>query len=730
MAALRKPPSPPSFRRGGLAWAALAVAVGIPPGLAAQEGSREGWANDPPVPPPSVAWLAGGDGILGAGEALHFSLSRPLAPGEGRVVLVVGGTDVSSLLEVDGTRITYRPPAQGLPRGESEVQVYLLLPDDSGWEEVGSLLLRVQVAPGVDRATFAPRLSLSNKGQLAQGQFPDPGSGDRDTFQDFTGQVDLTGDLLRGAGGLKVEANLVGVSRREEALRFREMEGEAPRLDLSRYQLRLTSPQVGLHAGHLSAGTLPDLIRGYSARGVEVAARPTEGLEVSFSALQGSGTVGWSPLLGLGDPGHRLLTARLGGDLLQNRPGRLLLEGHALDGSRLARSSFGRGEIRDTESSRGFGFRLQGATPRERFRMEVTLARSRFNNPPDARVSPEVLALSRPDEAKNALRMEAGLVMVEGVELPRGLRGAIRAGYRWGQVDPLYRSVGSFVRADQMENALDLQGSAGPVALRYTLDRSVDNLDRIPSILRTRSHRHSVDLSLPLRNLPGPGGARVDRSALLPAVTWRYNRTHQFGVNDPIDGGFEPSHIPDQMNDAHNLGLSWQARRLRLGLRGGWTFQDNRQPGREGDDFRNLTAGGSLSLNAHSRFDLSLDGSREEAENRGQARTDVTWSGNVSLTARPGWETGLRVSFAPTRVRDHQGLRERTSTSLNAELSRRVRLPFAGAGSGGAVSVGRREGSAFLRFARRTSTRVDRVLELEDRTRAWTLTSGLSLNLF
>jgi hypothetical protein len=78
-----------------------------------------------------------------------------------------------------------------------------------------------------------------------------------------------------------------------------------------------------------------------------------------------------------------------------------------------------------------------------------------------------------------------------------------------------------------------------------------------------------------------------------------------------------------------------------------------------------------------------------------------------------------------------EGLRERSALSVNAELSRPLRIPLAlRPGSGPRSSLGARDGSLVLRLTHRQSSRVDRVLELNDETRRWSLTSGLSLNFF
>lgn len=669
--------------------------------------------------PLEVRWNVAPGTVLGSREILRLELTRPVEPAEGRLAVLLGETDITALTALDGRTLVYRPLVEGLPRGESEVRVFRVGEGSGDWEEVGRVSIRVEVAPGVDRAGFDPRLSITGGGPLASGLFPVVAGAGTDPRQDVTGQLDLEAELVGGTTTVTLEANLQGVSRRENALRFREMEGSAPLVDLGSYGARVGGPGVTLEMGHLSTGNHPDLIRSFSARGVQLRAEPVQGVELAVAALQGSGTVGWRPVLGLGDAGHRVLTGQVGVELVPGRPGGLRLEGVVMDGSRLPIATFGRGEIRDAETSSGAGLRVVGSTPGQRLRGEVTVARSRYENPADGAVAPEVAALATPEAPRSAVRGDVALVLLERVELPGGLRGSLQAGYRWGRVDPLFRTIGSYVRPDVEERIWELQGSLGPMTARATLDRSVDNLDRIPTILRTRTDRSALNLNLPLASLPGVAGGRA--ASVLPSVTYQFNQTHQLGETLPVDGGFSPTHVPDQMNDVHNLSLAWQTRRVRVGVRGGYSVQDNRQEGREGDDFRNVTTALSLGLTPWTWLDLGADVSVEEASNEGQDRTDRTTGLNLSLTARPGWETGVRISFAPNRVRDAEGLRERTTGNLSAELSKRFRL-------GGAGSPG--SGSAFLRFDRRTSTRLDLPLGVDDASRVWNLTSGLTLSLF
>ena len=71
--------------------------------------------------PLSVSASFDGAGWVRADSAITFALSRLPSPSEGRVAVVVGMTDLTSLFDRSGTTLRYRPRSLPLPSGESEV---------------------------------------------------------------------------------------------------------------------------------------------------------------------------------------------------------------------------------------------------------------------------------------------------------------------------------------------------------------------------------------------------------------------------------------------------------------------------------------------------------------------------------------------------------------------------------------------------------------------------------
>src|SRR5262245_25370091 len=74
---------------------------------------------------------------------IELTVNRPLAQGEGRLAVVVGGTDLTDLFVVSAQGLKYNVGKSfPLPLGATELTVYLVGPGDD-WREVSRLQLRV-----------------------------------------------------------------------------------------------------------------------------------------------------------------------------------------------------------------------------------------------------------------------------------------------------------------------------------------------------------------------------------------------------------------------------------------------------------------------------------------------------------------------------------------------------------------------------------------------------------
>jgi hypothetical protein len=651
---------------------------------------------------------------VAADRPLVLRLDRPLVPGE-RLAIFVGTTDYTDLFRpsIDGRELTYVPRAVRFRAGEHEVVVYRL-GQGGAWEELMREPLRVRGALGLETLTISPVLDVSVEGQLAEGHDPDAAAPPRDTYQDVTGQISLAAEGGRGDFRSSVRAAALGVSHRPTALRFGELQGEAPKWDLSNYLLEVGSGRYGMSQGHVSVGTQRHLISGFSSRGVVLSSRPSDRMELSLGAVNGSSLVGWDNFLGLSDDDHRILSGTLGMEVL-DRSGGLRVELSGMDGSILPISGFNQGAVNDAEESRGFGAVVQASDPGGRVRVEAGYARSTFVNPTDPTLAFDDALVPVEQETRNARYLEASATVIPELRLSGSRTANLALGWRHERVDPLYRSLGAYAGADRLDNHLEAQAQIARIDIRASHGRSEDNLEDVPSILKTKTRRTGLTLSLPLPTL----FEEVDSgSPMLPHLSWSFDRTHQLGEGIPVDGGFDASHVPDQASLNHTATASWTfSQAVSFGYRVNRSHQDNRQPGRENADLtawaHSITAGlrplQTLSL------DLSLD--LETAENHEIDETEDTWRAGVRTNWLPFDRSTLGFSVSRTVTRNDAMTRRRAGTQIDAQWSSFVP---------GLSSLG---GNYFLRYARAVGEARDDVFDFDDRQETWTFSSGLSFSL-
>lgn len=698
------------FRRPWLAGAlALGLALSLPaPAAGQQEADRA-------LPPLVVESDLPDDGWIEADRAVGILLDRPLEEGE-RLAVFVGETDFTDLFRIgdDGRRLTYAPRAVRFPAGERELVIYRL--DAAGsWEELTRRPIRVRGALGLETLSFAPQLDVSIEGQLAEGHDPESAAPPRRTYQDVTGRLSLAADGARGGFGSSVRAAAIGVSHRPTALRFGELQSDAPKWDLSDYLLEVRAGRAGLSQGHVSLDGQRHLISGFSSRGALLTARPSDRVDLAFGAVNGSSLVGWDNFLGLDDGDHRILSGSLGLEILE-RPGGLRVELSGMDGSVLPVSGFNQGAITDAEESRGFGAVVRAADPSGRVRFEGGFARSTFVNPEDPTLALGDALVPVEEETRNARYLEASAAVLRGVALGDSRSLDFTLGWRHERVDPLYRSLGAYAGADRLDHQFEAQAQVARIDIRGSLARSEDNLGDVPSILKTKTRRTGVGVGVPLPTLFASDAFGAGAS-WLPHLSWSFDRTHQFGAGLPVGGGFDPSHVPDQASVNHTLSASWSlAQWLSLGYRLNRSHQDNRQPGRENADFTNRTHGltaGVRPLPTLS-FDLSLD--LESAENHERDETEDTWRAGLRTSWMPLDRSILGFGVSRTVSEDDAATRRRASTLLDAQWSSFV------------PGLSRLGGGYFLRFARAIGETRDDVFDFDDRQETWTFSSGLSFS--
>ena len=660
----------------------------------------------------TVTPLHDGTTWLRPDAALELRVSRPVGAADGRLAVFVGHTDLSALFTTSADRLVYRRAVVPLPTGKSELTVYLVSPDGA-WRELSRSPLQVLTGGGYRQVELTPRLSVNNKGQLAEGHGT-AAPPERAEYQDFTVN---TGFQTLHAGtkwSVKSQSNFVGVSNRLEALRFGERQNQAPRFDLSDYLVTLERGSASLSLGHVSYGSNRHLVNGFSSRGLTGAVKLGPA-ELSLAAMNGSSVVGWSNPLGLSRSAHRIVSGTLGLEMAPRRPGLVRLEASLLDGSLLPQGGYTQGVVNDAETSRGLGVRIMAADPSQRLRLEAGFSRSRFENPSDPALEQGAVLVPVRATSRNARYFDASLELIRGLKLSAAVPVTLAASFRHQRVDPLFRSVAASSQADLLEDALGLTGAVGQLSWQATLGRSHDNLAGLNTILTTRTRAGSLNVAVPVGFVAGSA------STWYPVLTYALNRMHQFGTGIPLNSDFSASHVPDQFSTNHAVGAQWQGRLWRAGYQLGRSSQDNRQIGREAADFGNLTHMIGVGVTPVTSVDLTLDLGFERADNKEVDQQNGTRRLGGSVDWRFTSRSALGASYSITRTQDDPRTQEQRNSEFRLEFSQRVDL-FR-------LSTSRIAGQLFVRYARQTGEMVSLGVPGQP-ARRWNVNSGVSLTVF
>jgi len=671
-------------------------------------------------------------------EQIGLTINRPISAAEGRLAVLIGHTDATSLFAATANGLSYTPKLIPLPAGETLVTVYLVSPGDE-WRQVGQFPLRVAerqdaaqfqsdslatAAPSAEavarRFAIAPALSLGFKSQAAETHFPEANRPQRPTFNDFTMQGSLKTEAKRGWFSMQNQFDVVGSSYQNEALRFAQLGKAAPQIDLSSYLMQFQLGKTNLQAGHISYGSNRLMMNNFSSRGLMFTVPLGNRSDFSVSAMNGTSVVGWGNFFGLNRRKHQIVSGTLGFEFLPQRKGALRVEAGAMSGSLLPLAGFNQGALTDAERSRGGSLRLLASDTSQRLRLEAGFARSAFTNPHDPLLEQNAPTVAVRETARNAQYLDASYDILRDLKLGQTRTARLTLNFKHESADPLYRSAAASVQADRMQNQIELSGNIGDFTLAVSHLRFEDNLDDIPSILKTDTRRYNLIVGAPLITMLG--GA--DKPARwLPRLSYNFDHTHQLGRGAPINSGFNSlSQVPDQVSVNQTLNAEWQFQKWRMIYRFNRSAQDNRQTGRENADLRNLINAFTFGVSASSAFDLNLELNAESANNFEVNRTDRLWR----LGPNFNWRMTPKAALALTVSSAFAGDVARTNRSRNAEFDLQWSYQF-GYGENGWKKW---RGNYFIRYANRYTRTFDQVFGLNNLTRLQTLNTGLNITFF
>ncbi len=652
--------------------------------------------------------------------------------------------------------------------------------------------------------TFKPRMNVTVKSQFLEQTSGNAPPSERPTFTDATVEAGFEAEISRGTFNLQSRFSTLGVTFQPEALRFAELGENAPRFDLSEYQINAKWGPVEFAMGHLCYGNHPFLLSNVCSRGVTFKVNLSDRIDLSINSMNATSLVGFDNFFGLNDFSNNITAATLGFQLIKNDFGGIRLEATVMDGKRKPIGDFNVGEVVDAEKSRGFGFRLFGTDNSGRLRMDVGYARSTFTNPPDRQLidagagvdelvadefeeapfieepfvgepiieqpileqpiveppldppidplpveqpiveapiveapiveapivespipeefieetngTPEIQIVPVKPVTKSAFYADVSYDVLKDVNLGGNRTLSLTLNGRYERIDPQFQSLGATVTADQMRTVVGFNASISGASIQFQQEWLEDNLANVPTILKTKTRNTTLNVNVPFQNVLG------STSRFLPVLNYSYQRVQQVGANVPIPdlSGFDPTEIPNQINQQHQFGVQWLFDELSLSYQFSSSFQDNRQPSRENADFLNLSHQLSFSWQPSPQFQLTLGYNWSSAESKEEGITRFNSSPTVGLS----WEflknLTLALNYNFTSDRDSRNQSFTRAIGLEAILTWRFTI-FSGSGT-------QFPGSAFIRYSRQSNLNRDNVFGFSTDSTLQVINAGLSIS--
>ncbi len=661
--------------------------------------------------------MVDGDGWVDPGEPVEVRVANPAA--DQRLVIFLDATDITAVFAQTRPghyrlqREWYAPPP-----GRHTLIVYAV--NDRGeWLELERRSLNLLSEGGFETAEMTPELTLTIDSQWDEGHSGDTPPPERHNFHDASLQFGLRGHHARQGLEITSSMNVVGATHKASRLRYGELQNGAPPVDLSDYLVQAQIDDLRVELGHVNYGENPLLSSSVANRGVLGSYRLNDRFDIALSWQNGTSITGYNNLLGLSrSTRHYIAGGTLGWRPLSESENPLRIELSYLKARIESESNFDVGEVTDAEQSRGWGLRVLGEALNGRLRYNANYARSRFVNPTDPFLfqNDNLVPVRQTTDSAWFLAFTYDLFDDSG-DVPPAVNAALTLTYE--RTDPLYRSLAASPQADIARYALSLQGAIDNAqwSLHYRHDE--DNIDNIPSVLKTRTVDTGLTLALPLRvYLEDPDS----ETSFYPDLSFSAQRVHQYAINNPgALGGFNSdSHLPDQMNDVARLGLSWAFDRWDIGYELEYSNQDNRQIGRDLADFLSWGHSVNLALRPTDTLSVNVSVGRVDTRDREQALNSLSDTGSLAVDYQWSDRLGFNVNYSKSL--DHDSLDRASSRTSRLDLGLTYRFDMP------ATREQRVPGQLYLRYARDTSRNKDNTFGFDSRAGTWTLSSGLSLS--
>lgn len=661
------------------------------------------------------------------GEALRVKLDR--IP-QGNISVFIDNTDVTSQTQITGNELVYQPSIAPLLVGEYRLTVYSI-ESVNEWKAIATFPIRItdtKLQPSLTNApataatqanllTVTPKLAVSIKTQFSESRTPDAGAAERPTFTDTTFTGGLTAKYQKDRTNLNANFTLVGSTFQPEALRFNELQKDAPQVDLSEYLFDLNLGDTQIALGHQCYGNHPFLIANTCTRGLSAKVKLSEAIDLSAARIAATRIVGFDNFFGLEVEENDLTAATLGWQILKNTAGGVRFETTWLEGARLPVSSFNVGEVVDAEESQGIGLRLTAADNSGKLKADLGFARSTFSNPSlnDPQLTDGLNIIEVEPATRNAWYAEASYDLLKEIKLDDARSLSVSLNLRHERIEPQFGTLGATLAADQLQTKYGLNAAIAGATIQFQYATLQDNLANLSNILKTRTKNTTLNINAPLQSI------FLNNSPLLPTITYNFQQTQQKGsIIEPLAGGFDEfSEIPDQFSTNHQIGVNWTSPQLTIGYQYNHAFQDNRQSGRENADFKNISHQLSATWQPNSRFNLTFGYNFTSARNLEQAITRFTHSPTIGLS----WE------FVPSWIFASNFNRSDDTDSLNTSFTRGQTLDFILTKQFNIKSLGREiPGSFFIRYARQSTLNRNSIFNLDTNATVEIVNGGLNFS--
>lgn len=667
-------------------------------------------------------------------EKLGINFDREIKADEGKIAVIIGETDLTSLFIFSAQTAEYTPRLAALPSGENKVSVYLVS-NDGDWKQLAEFTLKVKTKESAEKAEsetktetaqksveFTPNVALNIKGQNQTATFPRESAPERNPFTDLGGQASFSLKVSRRGWNFNNQFDLAGSSFRQEALRFGELGNKAPQIDLSSYLIELSKGRFKVNFGHVSFGSNRHLINSFSSRGINVTIPVGKQNEISFAAMNGTSIVGFDNFVGFSRRKHSVVGTTFAREFFAERPNGLRVEFSVMRGSLLPLTNVNQGEINDAEKSLGFGFKVIGSDTKQRLRYEFGITRSKFTNPSDPLLEQNLEVTPIREVWRTARYGEISFDFISGLKLWREKEFKLTGTFRHEEIQPLYRSIGVSTQADRNQNQFEISANFGEMNFVYGNLRDRDNLNGITSILKTLNRRNNVIFNIALNSFFTPEKPKK----WLPQVSYTFDKIHQFGAFLPSNGEFrDPSQVPDQMSFAQVFNAVWQfSEKYNLTFTHNRAFQDNRQTGREIADFQSAVNALTLGTKPFKDLDIDLELSRERQKNFEQPRIDRTFR----LSTRATWRTpflknsAFNTNISTTLAGDTNNFND--SRNLEFDVQWAYKFNF------GTKKFKKTEAQFFIRYANRYGDTIDRQFFVNNFNKTQAFNFGLNFNIF